>query len=370
MTFITRQRILHGALLPVCATLAAAQSPASADTAPARITAIFAPYARTDAPGCVVGVYRAGTIVFTGAYGMADIAHHVPLTDTTAMWVASASKQFTAFSVLLLEAEGKVRLSDDVRHYIPELPAFGQPITIRELLNHTSGLREQWNLFYMAGWHSSDVATQSDLLWLLHRQRRLNHRPGAEFLYNNTGYSLLALVVERVSGMSFRRFVTERLFVPLGMTRSDVRAEVGQVVNALATGYWSHDTTALRVARVPFSFTGPSGVVTTLGDFARWDANFYAPKVGTVALLDQMRSGGYYSPELDVTWTFVEKAGALELRRHRMDASPLTHLFGDVFQAENFFVLEFSRAARGKAATVDVSTERARRIRFTRSRHP
>src|SRR5882672_5258872 len=120
--FSTRHRsVLFGVLLPLMG---------SADSIPSRIDAIFAPFARTDAPGCVVAVYRAGKILYAGGYGMADVAHHIPLTDTTGMFIASMSKQFTAFGVLLLEADGKIRLSDDIRRYIPELPDFGQPITI------------------------------------------------------------------------------------------------------------------------------------------------------------------------------------------------------------------------------------------------
>ena len=244
------------ALAVLSATIAPAQSLGGQDSIAHRIAAIFAPLARNDAPGCAVGVFRAGTILYSGAFGMADVAHHIPLTDTTGLSIASSSKQFTAFAVLLLEAEGKIRLTDNVRRYVPELPEFGQPITIRELLNHTSGLRDYWNLFDMAGWRTSDVETQSDMLWLIHRQQALNHKPGAEFLYNNTGYFLLALLVERVSGTPFRRFVTERVFGPLGMTRSDIKAEMGQVVDGLATGYWGHDPAELRVAQRPYSFAG------------------------------------------------------------------------------------------------------------------
>jgi CubicO group peptidase (beta-lactamase class C family) len=204
--------ILLGAVFLLWGTAASGQSLASRDSIDNRIAAIFAPFGRTDAPGCVVGVFRGGAVLYTGAFGMADVSHGIPLTDTTRMAIASTSKQFTAMAVLLLEAEGKVRLDDDIRRYVPELPVFGRPITIRHLLNHTSGLRDTWNLFDMAGWRMSDVETQADLLWLLHRQEGLNHPTGTEFLYNNTGYALLALLVERVSGTTFRRFVTERVF--------------------------------------------------------------------------------------------------------------------------------------------------------------
>ena len=561
---IPHRGILLGAVFLLWGTAASGQSLASRDSIDNRIAAIFAPFGRTDAPGCVVGVFRAGAVLYTGAFGMADVSHHVPLADTTRMAIASTSKQFTAMAVLLLQADGRIRLDDDVRSYIPELPVFGRPITIRHLLNHTSGLRDTWNLFDMAGWRMSDVETQADLLWLLHRQEGLNHPTGTEFLYNNTGYALLALLVERVSGTTFRRFVTERVFGPLGMTQSDVKEEVGQVVRGLSTGYWGHDPATLRVAQPPFSFTGPTGVVTTVRDLARWDANFYAPRAGTRALLDSMTTpqrlddgttigygmglfigtyrgrrmishagsdpgykadfirfpedslsvvvlcnafdiaptplalqvadlylpasagaatapptsapelvpsldisgripvrvlaglywdsttgglhrffeengqlvldgggegrfplaplgsnayrltaaprrfvftfvqrpgvpialkvdvegsplrtyvrvpegarvaplgtlaGTYYSRELDVTWTLVLRAGKLALKRPRVEPSPLTNLFGDVYQSENGFVLEFSRDKSGKPVSLDVTTERVRRLRFIR----
>ncbi|HEV8197783.1 MAG TPA: serine hydrolase domain-containing protein, partial [Gemmatimonadales bacterium] len=133
-----------GLLVSLAASPVSAQPAAPPDSIPGRIAALFAPYAKTDAPGCVVGAFRAGAVLYSGGFGMADVAHHLPLTDTTALGVASLSKQFTAFTVLLLEAEGKLALDDDVRRYVPELPVFGPVITIRHLLNHTSGLRDTW----------------------------------------------------------------------------------------------------------------------------------------------------------------------------------------------------------------------------------
>jgi CubicO group peptidase (beta-lactamase class C family) len=268
------------------------QAPVAPDSIPARVAAIFAPYARSDAPGCAIGAFRAGRVLYSGAFGMADLAQRIPLSDTTVMPIASMSKQFTAFTVLLLAAEGKLRLDDDVRRYVPEVPVLGPPITLRALLNHTSGLRDSWNLFDMAGWRTSDVETEDDMLWLIRRQRALNHATGREFLYTSTGYYLLALLSERVSGLPFRRLLAERVFAPLGMTRSDIQATVGQVIPGIATGYWGHDPADLRIARRPFAFAGGTGVVSTIRDLARWDANFYTPRVGSRALQDSMSVPG------------------------------------------------------------------------------
>ena len=271
------------------------QNEAGNEPLEARIDSLFSRYARSDAPGCAVAVVKAGKILYARGYGMADVAQSIPLTPQTPMIVASTSKQFTALAVLLLVNDGKLRLDDDIRRYVPEVPEFGHTITIRMLLNHTSGLRELGNLFYFSGWRITDEQYKSDVLDMIKRQRALNHVPGAEFSYNSSGYTFLALVIERVSGVSFRQFVTDRIFRPLGMTHSDVQEDIDQVIPQRATGYWGHDPTKLRTARPSNSFAGPNGVVTSVEDLARWDANFYQRTVGTEAMLDQMSTPGRLS---------------------------------------------------------------------------
>jgi len=490
---------------------------------------------------------------------MADVAHGIPLTPQTNFIVASTSKSFTALAVLLLVNEGKLKLDDDIRQFVSEVPDLGHTITIRMLLNHTSGLRELGNLFYFSAWRTTDEQYKSDALEMIRRQRALNHLPGAEFSYNSSGYTFLALIVERVSGVSFRRFVIDRIFTPLGMTQSEVQEDIDQVIPKRATGYWGHDPANLRTARPSNSFPGPNGIVTSVEDLARWDANFYARKVGTEALLNQMTTpgrlndgsefgygmgffigthggrkmishagsafgykadfirfpaeqitvtvlcnafdiaptplalqvadlylppaaeassappttppgssvpvpenaglaglywnektmqgnrffyeenklfldgggegkfelrplgnnsyrltaaprryiftfiarrdgsravlvdvegspvneltrvtetkpnaaalqalaGSYYSPELDITWKFVVRDGALVLERHRWKPSPLSPVYGNIFQTEGF-VLAFRRDSRSRQAVLEVTTERVRRLQFTR----
>jgi len=274
------------------AVVARGQDASQSEHLAAKVDSIFSPYARPDAPGCVVSIMKAGKILYARGYGMADVAHGIPLTPSTTLNVASTTKQFTALAVLLLESEGKLRLDDEVRRYVPEVPDFGHPLTIRMLLNHTSGLRELGNLFYFSGWRISDEQYKSDIFPMISRQRALNHLPGAEFSYNSTGYTLLGFIVERVSGVSFRNFVIDRIFKPLGMTHSDVQEDVDQVILHRATGYWGHDSTRLRTARPSFSFAGHAGVVTSVEDLARWDANFYEHRVGTQAMLNQMSTPG------------------------------------------------------------------------------
>ena len=277
-------------LLPVI--VASGQVSVQDKSLDARVDAIFSRHARRDAPGCAVSVMRTGKVVFARGYGMADVAHGIPLTSQTPLHIASTSKQFTALAVLLLEGDGKLRLDDDVKRYVPEVINLGYPITIRMLLNHTSGLRELGNLFYFSGWRIADEQYKSDVLAMIRRQRSLNHEPGAEFSYNSVGYTLLAIIVERVSGVSFRRFVIDRIFTPLGMAHSDVQEDIDQVVPHRATGYWGHDPAKLRTARPVNSFAGPNNVVSSVEDLARWDANFYEQRVGTQTQLKQMSTPG------------------------------------------------------------------------------
>jgi CubicO group peptidase (beta-lactamase class C family) len=249
-------------------------------------------FARDDAggpaPGCAVGVARPGAPTLLRAYGLADLAHGVPITPETVFESGSVAKQFTAAAVLLLAAEGRLTLDDDVRRHLPEVPDFsgryGRPITLRHLLTHTSGLRDQWQLLAIAGNPpGTQVHTLATVLDLVSRQRALNFAPGAEFLYTNTGYSLAALVVERVSGRSMAHFSEERLFRPLGMTRTRWRDDFRRVVPGRATAYSpTGDGPAGGPAayREDMSFTnvvGNGGLLTTVGDLLRWNAFLDAP---------------------------------------------------------------------------------------------
>ena len=168
-----------------------------------QVDELFAPWDNKDSPGAAVAVVQNGTIVYKKGYGMANLEYDIPNSPSTVFHIASVSKQFTAFSILLLEKAGKLSLDDDIRKYIPEVPDFGKTITLRHLATHTSGMRDQWNLLAMAGWRLDDVITKEQVLKLVSKQKALNFNPGEEFVYCNTGFTLLAEVVARVSGQSF-----------------------------------------------------------------------------------------------------------------------------------------------------------------------
>jgi len=234
-----------------------------------------------------------GRIVYKHGYGMADLDHNVTITASTVFHVASMSKQFTAASILLLAQQGKLSLDDDVRKYIPELPSFGSLITIRHLIHHTSGLRDQWNLLELAGWrYSLDLITDEDVMSVVTSQKDLNFKPGEKHVYCNTGYTLLAIIVKRVSGMSFREFTTKNIFEPLGMSHTFFRDDHAEIVKNNAYGYKSEKGGPFRLGLTNFDTAGATSLHTTVEDLALWDENFYHPRVGGPSFLDQMLQRG------------------------------------------------------------------------------
>ena len=196
----------------------AQSTPAAAQKLNAEVDALFRKANTSTAPGCALSIIRNHQIVYEHGYGTADLSHNIPITPTTVFDVGSISKQFTAASILLLAHEGKLSLDDPVHKYVPELPNFGTPITIRELLHHTSGLRDDRELLDLSGWRiGHDLITDADILYVVSHQRDLNFPPNTRLLYSNTGYTLLAQIVARVGVQSFRSFTTNRIFAPLGM---------------------------------------------------------------------------------------------------------------------------------------------------------
>lgn len=255
-----------------------------------QVDALFARWDRADTPGAAVEVIKDGKIVYRHAFGMADIEQDRPITPSTAFHVASLSKQFTAFAILLLAQDGKLSLDDDVRRYVPELPDFGHVIRIRQLLNHTSGLRDQWNLLSMAGWRMDDVITEEDVMGLVRRQRGLNFAPGSEFEYSNTGYTLLGLIVERVSGEPLAAFSRARIFGPLGMKGTFFHEHYSTLVLGRAQSYQPSAGTGYEGVGLSYSTVGPSSLFTTADDLVLWERNFDDARVGGKSLLAQMQT--------------------------------------------------------------------------------
>ena len=286
-------RVLVPALLGLLTASCAAQpAPARVEQPEAKVDALFQKMDTTVSPGCALSVIRDHRIIYARGYGMADLDHNIPITPSTVFHVASMSKQFTAASILMLAQEGKLSLDDPVRKYIPELPDFGTPVTIRELLHHTSGLRDQWDLLDLSGWrYSHDLITDADVLYVVSHERELNFPPNTKFLYSNTGYTLLAQIVALVSGESLRSFTTERIFAPLGMKNTHFRDDFDEIVKNMAYGYVPAGDT-FRLSVTNFDTVGATSLLTTVEDLALWDDNFYTARVGGPALIQQLQERG------------------------------------------------------------------------------
>jgi CubicO group peptidase (beta-lactamase class C family) len=246
----------------------------------ARVDKVFEKYETTESPGCAIAVAEGGKTVLARAYGMSDLERETPNTVDTVFEAGSVSKQFTAAAVMLLARDGKLSLDDPVRKHIPELPDYGAPLTVRHMLTHTSGLRDWGAVVAAAGWpRGSRVHTHGHVLEVLSRQKALNFPSGTEFSYSNSGYNLAAILVSRVAGKPFAEFTRERMFLPLGMTRTEWRDDYARIVKGRATAYSKGDT-GWRQA-MPFeNVHGNGGLLTTVSDLLRWNA---ALDAGTLA---------------------------------------------------------------------------------------
>lgn len=255
-----------------------------------RLNAVFSDYDDVDKPGAAVAIIKEGRVVFKNGYGSANLEYNIPITPATQFHVASVAKQFTAFSILLLEERGELSLQDDIRNYIPELPDFGHKITLYHLLTHTSGLRDQWNLLLLKGVRPDDVITTEHVIQLMSQQRDLNFSPGEEYLYCNTGYTLLAETVARVYGQSFAEFTRQEVFKPLQMKRSLFVDDHELIIPGKAHSYYSPDDQTYKKRVLNYANPGPTNLVTTVEDLGLWVLNFTNPKVGSRTLLKKFQT--------------------------------------------------------------------------------
>lgn len=271
--------------------LVAAQAPP--DLAP-QVDKVFEKWASTATPGCAVGVSLGGRTVVSKAYGMADLEHDVRNTPETIFEAGSVSKQFTAAAILLLARDGKLRLDDPVRQYIPELPDFGQPLTIRHMLTHTSGLRDWGSVASIGGWpRTSRVYTHAHVLEIVSRQRALNFTPGERYSYSNSGYNLAAMLVARVSGMSFADFTRQRLFEPYGLTNTSWRDDYSRIVKGRAIAYTPAGS-GFRTL-MPFeNVHGNGGLLTTVGDLLKWNEHLSNPSTADAAMVAEQERPGRF----------------------------------------------------------------------------
>ncbi|HXV62397.1 MAG TPA: serine hydrolase domain-containing protein [Vicinamibacteria bacterium] len=266
-------------------TLSLAATAATAASRDVGVDALFRQWDRKDTPGCALGVIQNGELLYSRAYGMANLEHDVPLSTRSVFRTGSLGKQFTAFAILLAEQQGKLSVDDDVRLYLPELPETERPITIRHLIHHTSGLRDYLTLMELAGFRDEDFYTEQDILDRLSRQENLNFEPGSEYLYSNTGYFLLSQILLRATGSTLAQFAARYLFEPLGMRDTHFHDDFRKIVPGRATGYRPRESEdGFEIDMTTLNMVGDGGVFTTVEDLVHWDRNFYSGEVGGAEL--------------------------------------------------------------------------------------
>lgn len=258
-----------------------------------KVDRLFAAYDTAKTPGCALGVIQNGEFIYKRAYGAASLELGSPLTTRSVLVMGSISKQFTAASVVLAAEQGYLSLDDDVRKYIPELPDYGRTITLRQMLHHTSGLRDLENLLDFSGRNQEDIHPFAELLDLITRQKALNFLPGEEYLYSNTNYVLLAEVVHRTTGKPLSRFAEENIFKPLGMNQTHFFDDHSVVVPGRVAAYDAADGGAFSVNwSTNYERVGDGGLMSSVEDLFLWDRNFYANKLGKGSLVREMLARG------------------------------------------------------------------------------
>lgn len=299
--------------LTVLLTLLTFALPATAQTtneAAAKVDKLFQNWNKSDTPGVAVGVIQNGGLIFSKGYGMADLEHDVPITPSSVFYAASVSKQFVTMAILLLEEQGKLRLDDEIQTYLPDFPSYQAPLTIRNFIHHTSGVRDSLTLWELSGRDIYDQIDEDAMYDLLKRQKELNFKPGEKYLYSNACYFMLALVVEKVSGQSIKAFAEENMFKPLGMTSTHFHDDQYHIVKDRVFSY-SPSPEGYRNLIMRFDLVGSGGLYTNINDLFLWDQNFYDNKLGNgqQELVEKMTEDGVLNNGQSTGYAFGIKNG-------------------------------------------------------------
>lgn len=273
-----------------------------------QIDALASSLVKPGQPGATIAVAKGDKIIFSKGYGSANPEYDIPNTPSTVFHVASVSKQFTAFAIAMLAEQGKISLDDDIRKHLPELHDFGHTITIKHLVHHTSGLRDQWNLLALAGWRLDDVITKNQVLRLISHQQDLNFKPSEEFSYCNTGYTLMGEIVARVSGKSFPEWCSENIFKPLKMDNTLFYDDHEKLVKNRS--YSFHESPdGIKKSVLSYANAGATSLFTTTEDLVKWSNNFYTMKVGNTRVMKQMEERGILTKGDTIAYAFGQSIG-------------------------------------------------------------
>lgn len=281
-----------------------------------QLDSLFLSWNQPNHPGGAIGIMQNGKVVYSKAFGLANLEYLVPNSPGTRFNIASVSKQFTSMGIVLLHLEGKLSLDDDIRKHLPEVPDFGPTITIRHLVHHTSGLRSLHGLLALAGWRGDDTRTNADLLRLMERQEDLNFPPGNEYLYCNTGYMFMADIIQRVTGEKFASWMREHVFLPLDMTETYVEDDYRRVVPHNASSYFGSQEQGFSRSIDYWAYVGSGNMHSTTGDLLQWLGNFYAPTAGWEDAFDLMLTRGILNKGDTLNYAFGINLGTF--RSHYM----------------------------------------------------
>ena len=278
-----------------------------------QVDQIFEKWSTPNSPGCAVGIMEAGQIVLEKAYGMADLQHGIENTAETIFENGSVSKQFTSAAIILLAIEGKLALNDDVREYVPEVPDYGNKISLHHLMTHTSGLRDWGSVASISGWPRHERShNHSDVLDIISQQTALNFHPGSEYSYSNTGYNLLAMVVERVSGIPFAQFSANHIFNPLGMNHTQWRDDHRRIVPGRSTAYRALGDSEFEILQPIEHVHGNGGLLTTVNDLLIWNQALEDGRIGGKRFLGMMHEQGRLTDNSLITY-----AGGLQIDSYK-----------------------------------------------------
>jgi CubicO group peptidase (beta-lactamase class C family) len=267
-----------------------------------KIDSFFSRWNNPNSPGCAIGIIRNDSLIYAKGYGMANLEYGIPISPETIFHMASVSKQFTAYCIVLLAKQGRINLDDDIHKYLPWVPDFKETITVRQLLNHTSGIRDQWQLLAIAGTRLDDVITQDQIVKILSKQQALNSKPGERYNYSNSGFTMLSEIVKSVSGKTLRQFSDSAIFKPLGMNNTHVHDDYTEIVKNRAYSYQRKSGSQFSNSVLSYSNSGATSLFTNINDLSKWVMNFYNPVVGDAKLIEQLTEKGKLNNDKELNY--------------------------------------------------------------------
>lgn len=258
-----------------------------------QVDEVFKTWSGKENPGAALGIVKDGKLIYSRGYGLADLEHNVPITDSTIFYIGSVSKQFVTMGLLLLEEQGKLSLDDRIQKYLPDFPEYGAPLTIRHFIHHTSGVRDNLTLWILSGQDLLDHIDKDEMYQMIRRQKELNFAPGEKYLYSNSCYFLLGLIIEKVSGESLHDFGQHQIFGPLGMKHTFFGDDNTRIIKNRAFSYQAMKG-RFQNQIMRFDLVGSGGVYSNIRDLYLWDQNFYHNRLGkqSQSLIEKMHVEG------------------------------------------------------------------------------